>query len=270
MLRRAIVSRVLVTLLVGMLVLAMAREPLEREAGACSCVGPQTALLGPDRIDDAPLNAKVRLDTPAAGSGSTGVRTVLRVHHGSEAPSTSRTIAPGGWLSTIELSPTGPLTAATRYEVALVDATQVPDTTVIGTFRTGSAPDTTAPRIDAMGPAIAFKNTNPMGSACQVAGPWVVIEGVRAEDPGRPEAQLVFGVWLADASGTIDPKKPPTAVVSARDGTLHIGQTSLCDPHGFPMPKSPAMLLGIAALDEAGNASALRRVRVDLAGARHP
>jgi hypothetical protein len=254
--------------LVGVATLSTVTGPLEREAGACSCRGPQMALVGPDRVDDAPLNARVRIEVPAGEMTTVKARTVLRVHRGGEVAASSRIIAPGGSLSVIELIPAAPLASGTQYEIATVDPAQVPPATVIGTFRTGTAADTSAPRIDALGAAIAFKNLNAMGSMCQVSGPWVIIEGVRAEDPGRPAAQLVFGIWLADAAGNVDTKKPPTALVSSQEGTLRIGQRSLCDPRAFPIPKSPSMQLGIAALDEAGNASAVRRVRVDLAGAR--
>src|SRR3954467_12567514 len=144
--RRTYVSTAFVTLAV-VVVLAPGRAPLEREAGACSCLGPQTALLGPDRVDDAPLNARVRLVTPASGGRSAGALAVLRVHGGNDVALTRTTIAPGGSLSTIELVPTARLSAATQYEVALVEPGSVPETTVIGTFRTGSAPDTIAPRI---------------------------------------------------------------------------------------------------------------------------
>ena len=34
------------------------------DAHACSCVGPRVRYLTPDRLDDAPLNARVRLEVP--------------------------------------------------------------------------------------------------------------------------------------------------------------------------------------------------------------
>jgi hypothetical protein len=239
-----------------------------RDVGACSCSGPQTTLLTPDRVDDAPLDAKVRVELPVA-SPSTPSAVLLRVHGRTTPVAVStRVIAPGGWSSFVELTPTAALEPDTRYEVATVDPNAVPSTRVFGTFRTGRGKDTTAPRLDAMGPAIAYKNANVMGGMCGVPGPWVIVDGVLSEDPGRRDAQVLFAVWLGDANGTIDTKRPPTSLERAHDGHLAIGQTSLCDPHAFPFPKTPFVWLGIAALDESGNASALRRVRVDLAGAR--
>ncbi len=270
--------RLAVTGLVALVVLSAALVSTEREVGACSCAGPDATLLAPERVDDAPLNARIRFEIPSpsstlpalsATSAAAAGGVVLRVHgRAATVAATTRAIATGGSTSFVELTPSAPLEPSTQYEVATVDATQIPSSRVFGTFRTGRASDGTAPRIDAMGPAIAFKNTNPMGSMCMVPGPWVTIEGVVAEDPGRRDAQLVYAVWLGDASGAIDTRKPPTAVATAHAGRLDLGRTSLCDPHAFPFPTSGAAWLGIAVMDEAGNTSAVRRMRVDLAGAR--
>lgn len=235
------------------------------DGAACSCAGPRLVLVGPDRADDVPLNARVRVESPG---GTANV--VLRAHGGAVVPTTARVVAPGGALSTVELTPTAPLTPGVQYEIATIDPTAHPSVIVVGTFKTGSVIDSVPPVLDPLGRATATRNPRPMGSMCQVGGPWITIEGVAADDQGRPSARLVFGVWLADASGTVDPKLPPTAIVSAHDRAIVLGQRSLCDPHSFPFPKSPSVVLGIAALDEAGNASPIRKIRVDLAGAKTP
>lgn len=240
------------------------------DAGACSCVGPQLVLVGPSQVDDAPLNTKVRVETPSGGYAGGGGNVVLRVHGGANVATTSRTLTPGGWLATVELTPNAPLAPSTQYEVAVVDPSAHPSTTVLGAFKTGTAADTTAPRLDSVGNATVFRNPNAMGSACQVPGPWVQIDAVTAEDPGRPGARLLFGVWLGDAAGNVDPKKPPTGILSAHNHTLHLGQQSVCDPHSFPVPKAGIMWVGIAALDEAGNASAMRKVKADIGAAKTP
>lgn len=257
--------------------LAPPHRGMIRDAAACSCIGPRAAIVGPDRVDDAPLNVRVRAEIPrhapsgggGAGGGATSHGVVLRVHGGAVVDTTTRVVAPGGWLTTVELVPRAPLMPGTQYEVATIDPSAHPSVIVLGTFKTGSAADTTPPRIDAMGTAVATKQPNASSAACQVPGPWVTIDGVRAEDPGRPTAKLVFGVWIADAAGNADTRKPPTAFVTAKEGVLRVGQTSLCSPHSFPFPAgAAAMGLVIAAIDEAGNTSAPRKVRVDLAGAR--
>jgi hypothetical protein len=257
--------------------LAIALAFAEGEVEACSCGGPDTTIMGPDRVDDAPLNTRVRVEIPSSlstlptGGGAPGSGLLLRVHgRSTPVPTTSRVIAPGAWASVVELTPSAPLEPSTAYEIATVDPAAVPSNRVVGTFRTGRAVDATPPRIDALGPAVAFKNTNAMSSMCTVPGPWVTIEGIVAADPGRHDAQLVLAVWLGDASGVIDTNKAPTALLRAHGSRLDIGQTSRCDPHAFPLPKGAVAWLGIAALDEAGNTSAVRRVRVDLAGARQP
>lgn len=274
--------RLAVTGFVGLVALSAGLVSTEREVGACSCMGPDTMLVAPERVDDAPLNARIRVEIPspsltlsalsatsAATSAAAAGGVVLRVHgRAATVATTARAIATGGSTTFVELTPSAPLEPSTQYEVATVDVTQVPPSRVFGTFHTGHSLDTTAPRIDAMGPAVAFKNTNPMGSMCMVPGPWMTIEGVIAEDPGRRDAQLVFAVWLGDASGAIDTKKPPTALATAHAGRLDFGRTSLCDPHAFPFPNSASASFGIAVMDEAGNTSAMRRMRVDLAGAR--
>jgi hypothetical protein len=241
--------------------------PREREAGACSCVGPRLALLSPDRVDDAPLNARVRVEVPANRSaGGAPGKVVLRAVGGGEVAVTTRTFKPGGWVELAELTPKAPLAPSTQYELALLDPEQYPSTVVFGTFRTGVSADTTAPRLERLGPAVVHRNAQHGSGSCQIAGPWVTFENVGAVDPARAGAQLSFGVWVGDAAGRVDTSKPPVSLVSAGRGAIAIGRTSLCDPHDFPLPKAGPLVLGVAAIDEAGNASAARTVRVNLAG----
>ncbi|HEU4408253.1 MAG TPA: hypothetical protein VFS43_23525 [Polyangiaceae bacterium] len=267
--RAAFAPRLAPALAAAATTLAAPGGPGEREAGACSCMGPRLTLLSPERVDNAPVNARVRAEVPASRlPGSAANKLVLRAVGGAEVAVTMRTFAPGGRVEVVELVPRASLEPSTRYEVAFVDPEQYPSTIVFGTFRTGGAADTTPPRLGRLGPASAHRSKRAGGGSCQIAGPWVVVEGVRADDPDRAGAQLSFGVWLGDASGGIDASKPPTTIVSASRRVLHVGRTSLCDPHDFPLPKAGPIWLGIAALDEAGNASPLRRVRVNMAGRR--
>jgi hypothetical protein len=153
-----------------------------------------------------------------------------------------------------------------------IDSQRHPPNHVLGTFKTAASQvaDTTPPRIDKLGTAFAVKGRG-MSSSCGVPGPWIVANDLAASDPGRPTAQLLYGVWLGDNAGNIDATKPPTRILRAEGATsLVIGQSSLCDFDDFPIPTTPFVWLGIAALDEAGNQSALKKVRVDLAGAKTP
>lgn len=232
-----------------------------RDAGACSCVPPDAALLAPDRSSAAPLNAKVRIEVASYGKAPVPV---LRVHGGADVPVKTRKLG-GGDLDVLELTPVTPLAPATQYEVATVDDARHPPIHVLGTFKTGASPDTTPPRIERMGNVAATRpGSRAMSSSCGVPGPWVTVDELEASDPGRPDAQLAYAVWLGDASGKIDDTKPPTRILAGMPRALVIGRSSLCDPHDFPFPATTHAWLGIAAIDEAGNTSALRKVKVDL------
>ncbi|MBS2016204.1 MAG: hypothetical protein JST00_25200 [Deltaproteobacteria bacterium] len=243
---------------------ALAVTGVAHEASACSCVGPQLGLTVPVPATDAPLLTRVRIALPDPARAGVNGAVVLRKHGGATVATTTRTFADGRWVATVEIVPTAPLAPDTTYEVAVVEPDAHPSTTVVTGFTTGKALDTTAPQLDALGAATVHRNARAMSSMCQTAGPWVTIEGVDAHDPSRPDASLVFGVWLADANGVIDAKKPPTALRTAHQRMLVIGQQSICDPYSFPFPRGGVVWLGVAAIDESGNTSAMRRVRIDL------
>jgi hypothetical protein len=245
------------------------------DASACSCAGPGPDLFTPDRLDDAPLNTKVRVLLPTGRNQTQGPKLALRVHDtGAEVAATSRSTNVG-WTDLIELSPAAPLSPSTRYEVALVGGTRHPRVYVIGTFATGTSVDTTAPHIDSIGKATPRVGRG-SSSMCAVHGPWIDLDGIAASDPSRPNAQLAWGVWRGSAAGVIDATKPPDGlyvptVVGRSSGRstafLTIGRSSLCDPHDFALPASGVVWLGIGAVDEAGNVSDVRKLRVDLSRA---
>ena len=226
-------------------------------ASACSCMGPRDGLVGPDRIEDAPINTHIRVEVAEAARAS-GV--VVRVPGTDVAVETTSRTWPSGHLTFVELTPKKPLAASTRYEIAIVDKNKFPSTTVLGTFKTGTTADTTAPKLDAIGTAAAQGNAHAGGGDCSIKGPWVDIGPLTVDDPGRPTAKLAYALWAGDANGNDDTSKPPNAML------LTIGKRSLCDPHGFDLPKTPFGSFAIAAVDEAGNTSAPKRFRVDFRG----
>lgn len=242
---------------------ALAGAAPPRQGRACSCiVGSPFRLLTPAGGKAAPLNARVRAEVPAGAGG-----VVLQRLDGGEVPAAARAFRTGGLVDVIELTPRNPLAPATRYRVAQIDPARHPATVVFGSFQTGDAVDKAPPRLEPLGQATGRRVSAPQGSACEVEGPWVEIEGVRASDAGRPEAQLAFGVWAGDAAGRVDATKPPTAILSADEGRLFVGRSSLCAMNDFPFPKRGGPLwLGVAALDEAGNASPVQRLKVELPG----
>jgi hypothetical protein len=239
-----------------------AATAIARDANACSCMDPPPVLLTPDRNDDAPLNTRVRVEVPFSKDVPD---VVLRVHKGDVVPATKRAVK-GDWVAFVEVVPKKPLDPKTRYEIGYVDPMRHPSTIVFGTFTTGIASDTTAPRIETFGGAIAHKDTMRTNS-CSVSNPRVVIDGLASSDPGRAGAQIAWSVWRADANGVVDDTKPPAATLLEQNGAITLGRTSSCDPRSFDLPEKGVVTLGIAAVDEAGNKSATRKVRVDLGAA---
>ena len=230
------------------------------DVSACSCVGPRMAMLTPVRSQAAPLNTRVRVEVPQHLPRPSFV---LRAHRGAVVP-TSVTVISGASLDTVELTPSAALARETRYEVAQIDPSAVPSTTVIGTFTTGTATDTVAPKVKSYGTAKTHMNLGHVGGGmCSIRGPWVVIEGLAVEDPGRPDAELAYAIWGPDSTGKLDTKGPPSAIYRAHEGRLFIGRTSLCDPREFPL-SGPRTTLAIAAVDEAGNRGPERRFTLDL------
>ena len=239
-----------------------------RDAGACSCMPPEPTLLSPQRATDVPINAKVRLEMPSYGVPNAQI--VLRVHGGANVDTKSRKTG-GQRVEVVELTPLAPLAPDTRYELVTIDAQRHPPNHVLGTFKTAAnaVTDATAPRIDKMGSVFA-ERTGQLRTSCSVPGPWIVVNDLWASDPGRPGAQLVYGIWLGDNAGNMDTSKMPTRILRPSGTSLVIGQASSCHFQDFPIPSTPFTWIGIAAIDEAGNQSAVKKVRVDLAGAKSP
>ncbi len=239
-----------------------------RDAAACSCVGPRSSMLTPDRLDDAPLNTKVRIELAprARAAGSAKPKVVLRAHgQAGEVAVTPRSM-PSGSVEVVELAPNAPLAPSTQYEVAVIEESLHPSTLVVGTFRTGTTADTTPPKVERFGRAVAYKNLTAGGGDCSIRGPWIEVSDVAASDPSRPNAQTMWAVWRAK-DGKLDTKAAPATIVGTFQGTLTIGKRSLCDPHEFSLPKEGSITLAVAAVDEAGNASPPRTVVIDIGAA---
>jgi hypothetical protein len=233
-----------------------------RDASACSCAGPSETLFSPLRDHDAPLNAHVVVELPNAS-----VQPVVRAHGGADVPFTRKAIGGGTWSSMVELVPAAPLAPKTRYEVGVVDPKAHPPITIFGSFTTGTAADTTAPKLASLGPVLARKNARVMSGMCFASGPWLTLDGVAVSDPGRADARLSLLVWQGDANGRVDDTKPPLAIVAVADKHAQVGSGSICDSRRLALPEKGAVVFGFAATDEAGNRSATQKVRVDLGSA---
>ncbi len=219
-------------------------------------------MLTPAKPEGVPTNTRVRVLLPAVGQGQAFPTLTLRVHGGADVTARSR-IYPDVAVSILELAPAAPLAPSTRYDIAVVDASTHPSTTVMSTFVTGTTADVAAPVLDALGSVSSHKNVHFGGGDCSIQGPWVTMDGVRAHDPGRDGAELVFAVWARTAQGVLDTNRPPDTLLAPSRHRLTIGRSSLCDNRDFPL-QGPIASLAIAVMDEAGNASPPRRFSIDV------
>lgn len=238
-------------------------------AGACSCVPPRAVLISPAPGTPAPLNTRVRLALPGPGSGAGQEELVLRARGGAPV-AVKRTDSALGALTHIELVPEAPLASETRYELAVVAKDRHPSTLVFGTFKTEKEADTTAPAGGKLDKPVVYKAKNWYGGSCGIGTPWATLSVAEGKDQGRPGARLVYAVWSADGGGRLDTSSAPKAFLVASEGTLTIGQTSLCDPDDYPLPDKGRATLGFALVDEAGNRGAVQRVVFDISAARDP
>lgn len=190
---------------------------------------------------------------------------VLRGPAGVEIATANRTLTFARYMVMEELTPQAPLTPMTKYEIAAVDPSAHPSVTVAAAFTTGSSSDNTPPRLDKIGSVTVHHNPAPVTTMCETAGPWVKIDGIVAQDPGRPEASLVVVAWRADSAGKIDTSHAPIATRTASEGSLFVGRASVCDPYGEDLPPAGMLHLGIAAIDESGNQSPVQKLKIDLA-----
>jgi hypothetical protein len=239
-----------------------------RDAAACSCVPPEPQLLSPERSVAAPLNTKIVVLVPSHLAGRlelarVGAKTKISARE-------QRRVL--GDVIQLEISPASPLEPGARYSVSWVDPSESPSTLVFGSFKTADMRDDKPPSLAKLGTATPYRLRNPMGSMCQTAHPWVEISAVEGSDPGRAQARLLYAVWVDDGTGKLNTKLPPSALLPLDEkGVLRIGNASLCTPLKFPFPNRPQQLvLAIAAVDEAGNTSPARSVRVALGAAQPP
>lgn len=98
-----------------------------------------------------------------------------------------------------------------------------------------------------------------MGS-CAVSSPWAEIFASGARDPDRDDASVLHAVWTSNDRGVVDLNAPPTAYLIEKNGKIKLGKTSYCDPDEFPLPAQGTVKIAIAAIDEAGNRSAVQRI----------
>lgn len=257
----AMSSRILCAAIAGLVSLA------PRAIDACSCVPPSAQLFSPGDVEAAPTNSRVTVAVPhSAQTADLVVRPV-----GGPAVAVSVERHPTGSLDVIVLSPTQPLPPNTRFEVALVNQEGHPRTFVFGTFATGSERDDTAPTLEPIGNPVFHDTIVMAGTSCASPERFIEVPLGKAIDPKRPEAPILYGIWLLEGGAKIDPKSQPHFVLGAHEGTLTIGARSMCTWLDPVLPSGPRnMRLGIVAIDEAGHRSALQERRLTVPAGKTP
>lgn len=232
------------------------------DSASCSCHPPLPWMLSPARDGKAPLNTQIRVALPTYYNSLPS----LRKYRGDYVMTFMEDIRRDS-LGYFNLIPQKPLEPNTRYEVYVDRSSpQDPRILVFGTFVTGDATDTKAPTA----PKIEKVTPNPSrgkDDACYVYGSWIQFSTSEARDPGRDDARLTYAAWVSYAKGKLDVARMPDGyAIPTKDGTFTLGQSSRCDANEFPLPTEGEVTLGIAAVDEAGNKSAVKRVKLDMHG----
>lgn len=239
---------------------------LPQPAIACSCLGPSGArLLAPSRVDDAPINAHVRVAVArrlyASPGGAADFAVELRRAGGEVVATTATTVrVQDSWEDVIDLVPSIALHPNQTYVVSWLTKGQWPDTLVLGAFKTAAVADHEAPVLGPLAAPELPSRSPTLRSTCDSGQPWARWKP-DVHDPGRPRATLAFAVWLGDAKGNFDVSQAPTALLENENG-LEIGRSSSCDRSSFSLPARSSVWVGIAAVDEAGNRSAVQKIRV--------
>ncbi|HKA87574.1 MAG TPA: hypothetical protein VKE22_07905 [Haliangiales bacterium] len=244
-----------------LLVLALLGAP--KIADACSCATFGTIRLLPGPRDGAPLNVRFLLEVPPIEDSlkpmaPEDILVTLRGPKGAVAAEVARWGA--AELRWIQLTPKAPLAPATRYSVHVSVGGK---DSLLGQVVTGDAADTTAPTFEGVTKAaVVVEGVSP--GRCTTGEAYVVLTIGAAKDDATPPQALRYRVWLADDQGAIDYDRPPTAIVAARGGELHLGRPSICTAKSFVLPDRPTFKLGVKAVDLAGNASAPSVVEVSV------
>ena len=215
------------------------------------------------------IDCSARYDGPTAAACQTSrfdlvLRTAPAMGSRVEVVTTTARASSSGDIAQVELVPTAPLRARTRYEVWHEDATR---RRIVATFETGDTTDRAAPTWKGIKSAARVRSS----IECDVDGIDVVAS--QANDDTTPPSQIRYGVWVADERGRIDYDAPPLVHVAAdgsarRQGgdpdeiTIPLGTGAI---HDFVVPARKSTLkLGLRAIDLAGHASAPSETSVKL------
>jgi hypothetical protein len=239
------------------------------DLGATTCNSPPTVVV-PGTRAVAPLNTHVWIygydeeQDPrhfelreAPGEKSAGQTITTR----------ARRADTGDGTFAVELVPERDLKAKTRFEVWAVGKSEH----LVGTLRTGTTRDTTAPSWTG---ATKVEPIRPRGPTKHNGRRVIVISeadglrvmGSRATDSG---GRVLYAAWKGAAGKPIDFSRPPDGwaydIDPASSIVVILGTPDVCVPKTFAVPSDERELqIGLAAVDLAGNRSATSEHRVKL------
>lgn len=171
---------------------------------------------------------------------------------------------------TLEVWPTQPLEPNTTYVIARTDGVIRGSggwPTLSGTFTTTAVVDSTSPTWAGPTGITYLATGHVFGTSCDVSAPVLDVAIARPEDDTTPEDEIVFGVWVADATGTFAWSAPPLALVRNDRGHVYLGRVALCSEANFDVQNLKTRL-GLRAIDLSGNVSLPREVTYDPASAK--
>jgi len=191
-------------------------------------------------------------------------------------------------FTTLRIVPLAPLSPNRRYEIRgfSVWPLQEPERgRLLGTFRTGSYTDSAGPTWSGPARADAHSLAGPLRAARrgqgvislpvgpEQIGPAFDVFGPTPVDDHTSPSSLRYAVWQAGDDGSIDYRRPPTAILAHEpkhdtEGRLFVaGAENECMRRAFPFPATGRYRVGIKVLDLAGNASSPGEVTIDFGGA---
>ncbi len=274
--RCAAVATPLVPLVPLVSLVLLAVETIAVRSDACSCAAylEPTSPVPPTKI---PTNARVVVTMPRGwptapvsdddehaplGNFRLQLRTPATVQKSAIALATRAVTLGlgGGGGPTIELVPEAPLAAQSIYEVWAIDDSPLHASRLVRVVRTGMEDDRTPPAWS--GPThVAYAPAPPPGTL-DLCGNGASLEfsGPAATDVGS----LHYELWLVPGA-SVDVGKPFTLLattwVDPAIGLFSVGESGCSWQAALPL--SPALHVGVRAVDWAGNASPLSEIVLD-------
>ncbi len=268
-------------------------------ASAYSCSDEAIAFTLPLPNEPAPINARPVVRLPLRGAetecyfvacGEDVERIVVveaprprRIAVAVEEPAVV-TSATSGVTKTFYIAPTGVLSRDTRYELrAFVRAAQGARNVLLGTFRTGSFRDDTAPVSGVLAaPEVHLVPPPPpplpRGTITIVTDQlpqyetYVTLFGTRATDDRASRGALMYAVWSAPEGVAIDYAMPPLGLFRpdplfwnpTAPTLFDLGAENTCSVSSFDFPEDGRLTLGVRPVDLAGNMGTLSEIPIEI------